>query len=287
MRHLIARAVTIALCLAAGAAGSATAQNMATYTTSRIHAGEERLAVEIEFAAGELHVTPAPAGTLYRTVVEFDARRASPVAQYTTGKLRLGLAGESSGPGRNQGRAQSRTRMDVALSPDAILDLSLEFGAARADIDLGGLRIERLDIGTGASETSIRFSRPNPVRASSVRVSVGAAALRVAEIGNMNAERLRVDGGVGDVHLDFSGDWQNDLTAEVRMGVGALTLVLPRTVGVQIVRESFLTSFDTQGLEQRDGGYFTSNWEQADRRLTIHVEAAFGLINVRWTGDAR
>ena len=280
MHHRIALAIPLALTV--GAHATAAGQSLETYTASRTYTGEERLAVEIEYAAGELRLGPAPAGTLYRALVEFDARRMRPVIDYADRKLRLGLASESNA----RGRGPNRGHMDVTLSPDALLDVSLEFGAVKAEIELGGLRVERLEIATGASETAVRFSEPNQTRASLVRVGVGAAALRMSDIGNVNAERLQVDGGVGDVHLDFGGEWRGNLEAELRMGVGSLTLVLPREVGVRIVRETFLASFDTQGLEERSDGYYSNNWAQAAHQLTIHVGAAFGVIHVRWAEGA-
>lgn len=271
----------VAVALALVAPGGLAAQETGTYVVSRKHAGEDRLRAEIEFAAGELDVRPAPAGTLYRAAFEYDASRKRPVVEYSPGSLRLGLGGDAG----STGRRQPRTRLDVSLSPDALLDLEVGVGAARAEIELGGLRLERVQVGTGASETVVHFSEPNPARASRVKVGAGAAALRLHRIGNANAARLEVDGGVGDVHLDFGGEWRGDLEAEVRMGLGSLTLELPRDVGVRIIRETFLASFDPRGLEARGDGHYSTNWDAASHRLTVRIGAAFGAIDVRWSGD--
>ena len=43
------------------------------------------------------------------------------------------------------------------------MDLELEFGAVRADIDLGGLSLTTLSVETGASESLLDVSLPNPI----------------------------------------------------------------------------------------------------------------------------
>src|SRR5690606_6572605 len=154
--------------------------------------------------------------------VRYDADSFLPVTEYEDGRLRLGV--ESKRGVKVRGR-QHASRLDVALGPDAPLAIDLEFGAAQADIELGGLRIRRAEISTGASETTLRFSQPNPERLSVLDIEVGAAALRAEGLGNANVEQLTVDGGLGDVVLDFSGEWRGDMTADIDMGIGSLTLI--------------------------------------------------------------
>ncbi len=165
------------------------------------------------------------------------------------------------------------------------LDLTLQFGAGDADIDLGGMRLRKLDLATGASETKLRFSAPNPIVAEEVQLRAGASELTVSGLGNVRAEHLSFEGGVGSTTLDFSGAWNRSATATVQMGVGSVTLRLPRELGVRINRSgSFLSSFDAPGLVKREGGYFSSNWDSAAHRLTVDVNAAFGSIDIEWIG---
>src|SRR5690606_21110134 len=115
-----------------------------------------------------------------------------------------------------------------------------------------------------------------------VRISAGAADLRVTGLGNARAQNIQFEGGVGATVLDFGGTWTGNTTAAVDMGIGSLTLRLPRDQGVRINRSSFLTSFSTPGLERRDGSYFSSNWQSAPHQITIDVSAALGSVDIQW-----
>jgi hypothetical protein len=43
--------------------------------------------------------------------------------------------------------------------------------------------------------------------------------------------------GAGEVTVDLTGDWQNDLDVNIEGGVGEITLRLPRGVGVRVEAE--------------------------------------------------
>lgn len=257
------------------------AQEWTTVTTSRAFRGERELRVDIQFGAGRLFLRPGSAGSLYRAKVRYDADLFLPLTEYTDGRLRLGLQSKSKSGFKVRGR-RSAGELDVVLGPDAPLSIDLEFGAAQADIELGGLRVRRAEISTGASETTLRFSRPNPERLSELEIEVGAAALRAEGLGNANIERLVVDGGLGDVVLDFSGEWRGNTTADIDMGIGSLTLIVPKGVGLHVVKDGFLAPFDSEGLVKRGSGYYSLDWDTAPHRLTVRIDAAFGSIDVRW-----
>lgn len=162
------------------------------------------------------------------------------------------------------------------------MELDLEFGAVRAVLDLGGLQMTELDVSTGASESRVSVSEPNPIRMGTASFEVGAADFHVRDLGNLNAERITVDAGVGNVVLAFTGEWQVDAEVSVDMGLGALELRFPEGLGVRVIKNTFLTSLDSEGLVKRGDSYFSVDWEEARRRVTVTVDAAFGSIDVVW-----
>ena len=256
------------------------AQSWRTVTANRQHTGEEELEVEVNYGVGRFSVGPADPGLLYRMELRYDEEIMEPLTEYEDGRLLIGTHGVDGGI--RIGRNRSGGRLDLALSPDAVLDLRMEFGAVRADVELGGLSISDLSISTGASESRIDISEPNPTPMRRARMEVGAADFQARHLGNLNAERIRVGAGVGDVTLDFTGEWLRDAHVEVEMGLGALELRFPRGLGVRLEKNTFLTSLDAQGLIKRGDAYYSPDWEEAGRRITVEVDAALGDIDVVW-----
>lgn len=255
----------------------ARAQDWQTMNSSRRAAGEEQLRVNLEYGAGTLGLKSGSRGTLYRTNLRYDANAFTPNVNFANDRLRIGMTGSS------RGTRNVRTgELNVELSPDVPLELDLSFGAADANLDLGGLRVRSLQIQTGASRTTLRVPQLNRERCRSVDLQLGAARFEAIGLGNLNAERLSVQGGVGEIVLDFTGEWPANMHAKIEMGLGSLTLRVPNGLGVHVARSGVLASFDSQGLIKRGQDYYSEGWDRAARRLSLDLNAALGSIRVVW-----
>jgi hypothetical protein len=265
------------------------AQNWHTIRSARQAWGEKEadrsnpLEVQVEYAVGKLTLAPGPSSLLYQMELRYDQSQYVPVTEYDreAGKLRLGVQSRDRNGKRNI-NVSDEAWASVALAPDVPLGLQLRFGAGEADLNLGGLSLRTVDISTGASETTIAFKEPNRIPAEHVQIRAGAAELRVSGLGNARAETIDFAGGVGETVLDFSGEWSRNANVSLKMGIGSLTLRVPRELGVKLTRNSLLTSFDPAGLSKRGSAYYSDNWDSAARRLTIAVDAALGSIDVQW-----
>jgi hypothetical protein len=246
---------------------------------SRQLSGEEDLDVRVRFGAGRLSIRPGEEGALYRMHLRYDEEAFEPVARYEGRRLDLGVEGTKH---TIRWRKENTQEMELFLPWEVPMDLDLEFGAVRADLDLGGLQMKNLELSTGASESRVEVSRPNPLRMSLADFEVGAADFHIRYLGNLNADQITVDAGVGNVVLDFRGEWQGDANVSVDMGLGALELRFPEGLGVRLVKDTFLTSLDSEGLVKRGDSFYSLDWEEAEHRVTVTVDAAFGSIDVVW-----
>ena len=273
------RVLCMAAATVAALAAPATAQDWREMSSSRQVDGENRVDVLVRYGAGEFRVRPADRGTLYRMNLTYDDDQFDPVTRFDGRRLELGVESE----GRNVNiRGRNRSEFDLSLGRGLEMDLTLEFGAVEADLDLGGLSLRSLELRTGASESRVQVSERNPVRMERATFEVGAADFEAHGLANLNADELELNAGVGSVTLDFSGGLQGDMDVHVNMGLGSLDLRLPRNVGVRIEKDSFLASLDTNGMVKRGDAWYTSNWDDADQRIRIDVSTAFGSVDVHW-----
>lgn len=256
------------------------AQSMRTVTMSRQLEDNEPISVTVEYAAGHFGIGALDDGLLYRMSLRYDEDHFEPIADYSDHRLHLGVdaihGGISVRGHRNSGE------LDLRLARGIPMDLDLEFGAVKADLDLGGLALTRLDLSTGASESTVDVSEPNTSRMERARFEVGAADFTAKRLGNLRADRIDVDAGVGSVTLGFDGNWERDARVSIDMGLGTLELRVPEGLGIQIRKDSFLTALDSEGLVKRGDTYESLDWDSAARKVTIDLDAAFGSVKVVW-----
>ncbi len=253
--------------------------DLRTLTSAREYAGEKNMSATVEFAAGRLSLTPAPSGTLYHAVLSYDQRQFQPEVSYEDGALRVGMRGDNV---KIHGGSGHGNQLNLQLGPDAPLDLDLKFAAGESNIELGGLKVERLKLATGAARGRLSISRPTLGRCQDLDLQVGAAHMDVVGLGHLSPEAMSVQGGVGDVGLDFSGAWRNDATAKIDMGLGSLRLDVPRDVGLRVHKSSMLAHFEAPDMTRQGDIWSSAGYESARHHLDIEIDAAFGSIRVNW-----
>lgn len=271
------------LALAAVAGAPLHAQALKHYTAARQFHGEVHLLATVEFAGGTLHLGAGKPGDLYTLRLAYDPARAQPVNRWdaATATVTLGLSSRDEGAvGLSSGGTAQQA--DVTFSPQADLDLTLRTGASESHVDFGGLRLASLALETGASRTEVDFSRPNAMRCREALFRTGAAHLTIRRLGDGRCDRVTFEGGAGSADLDYSGAWNGTATLAARLAVGGLTLRIPRSVGVTLTTERFLSSFEPAGFT-RDGNRYTStNRGTATRFLDVTLTTSLGGVTVVW-----
>lgn len=285
MRKLIrSGAVAALLSLAGFAPLVAQSGDMYEISARRQIAGVRMLEADIVYAVGKLHVTAAPTGLLYDSKLVYDAEEFEPVRSWSlaegTGKLSLSLTGLDESWNIDEFDEATLGSLKLGLSREVPTALSLAVGAAEVKMDLGGVALSRFVYRTAASATDIHFEAVNPVRMDRLEFAAGAAEFKASELGNARFDFIEFVGAIGDVHLDFTGEWTGSARGDLRMGLGALHLTFPRHLGVRIEKKGFLAPFESGGFEAVDGGFQTANWNSAESQLTLQIRAAFGSIDV-------
>jgi hypothetical protein len=221
---------------------------------------------------------------LYEGEIYYDEDVFEAYTDYEPERQRLFFGVQTRDRGFNLGRHETPQRMDLKLNPHIPTRLVLGLGAVEAQVELGGMNISALDLSTGAAETNLSFSEPNRGECRSLDLHVAAAEFLAEQLANSRCEVISFEGGVGNITLDFTGDWANATTteAEIELGLGQLTLRLPRGLGVALEVDRFLASFDRAGFRKRGDRYVSDGYETASKRLTVYIKAVLGDIDIDW-----
>ncbi len=263
---------------------AAAGQSFRTISVARQIQGEQDLTVDVEFAAGTFELKPGQGSALYRAQIVYDEDHFTPSTRYRASSNTLRIGVSSDGLRGFKRDVTSRQRMFLAITPAVPTELELKLGAVEADIELGGLSLIESTIRTGATETRIAFSSPNRVSCQEFELKTGAAEVLVEQLGNARCRHIEVVGGVADITLDFTGEWDASTvtTAEIKLGLGALTLRLPEHLGVELKLKRVLASFEQTGFAKRGSRYVSRNYDTAAVKLHLDVKAVLGEISVEW-----
>jgi hypothetical protein len=270
------RAVAAAAALLA-AAGPAHAQELRTVEFARQQRDSLALDVRVEHAAGKVTVHGADQPLLYQAQLAYDPRRTEALHAFDAEARQLQVGARRHGRDGAAGDA-AELRLDVTRSVP--VSLTLRMGTSEADLDLGGMRLRRLAVESGASDAVLHFDAPNLVAMERLELDVGAASLRARGLANARARDIRVNVGVGAAELDFGGDWTGDIVLDLDLTLGSATIRVPEEVGVRVATTRVIASFERQGFTRRDGAYYSANWDSAPRKLEVRGRVILGKLTL-------
>lgn len=158
------------------------------------------------------------------------------------------------------------------------LELTVNAGAYDGQVELGGLRLRRLEFNDGASTNSLAFSEANLDEMSLFKYATGASTVKLTGLANANFTEMIFEGGAGTYTLDFSGALERDARVSIRAGVSTLTIVVPPGTPAEVTRTGAITSVSTEGTWTTRGDTYTISG--AGPQLTISVDMGVGTLNL-------
>jgi len=175
----------------------------------------------------------------------------------------------------------------VQLVEGIPLSIDAELGAGKSNFDFSGLTINELSISTGASSSQLRFDERNSGEIKTFRIESGVSKFVADNLNNANFQTLEFEGGVGSYVLDFGGELKKEVKVDINVGLGAITLLIPKNVGVKIKYEdswfSNLSLDDEEFIRKKKGIYESTNYVTAEGKMNILIESGLGSVKVKRT----
>ena len=164
-------------------------------------------------SAGRVNVSGGASGKFLEGTVEYDDFELAPVIRVQGDRVRI-IQEE-----RFVVRVRSNplNRWDIKLGDVKPFSLDVKCGVSLGDWDLGGIPLTDLTLQAGVSTNSLSFDSPNPENLRLLKLLAGAGDLEAGGLLNANFERMKVEGGVGEVRLGFTG---KSLDRDVRADIG-------------------------------------------------------------------
>lgn len=159
---------------------------------------------------------------------------------------------------------------------DVLMNLAVDAGAYKGDLDLSGVRLNSLNITDGASRAQVHFDRPNPAQMEDFTYTTGASSLQLNGLGNANFTRMTFKGGGGSFTLDFAG-LQRDAQVTVDAAASQLTVIIPAGTRAHVLLSGGLTNVDAQGTWT----HTASSYDTGSTGPLVTIDAKMGIGNLK------
>jgi len=239
---------------------------------------EDVAELTLEFGAGELKIEPGSGEELVAGTAKYNVEDLKPVVKANGNQVTISTGDmEFSGiPDFRGDKYVNEWNFGLGSAP---MDLLIEAGAYKGDIELGGLSLASLKVVDGAADVNISFSGPNLIEMETLRYETGASSVTLEGLANANFEQMNFKGGAGSYVLDFSGELMRDATVNIDAGLSNVEIIVPDGVQARVLVDRGLANVDITGDWEKTGDDYELAGEGP--RLTINVNIGAGNLELR------
>lgn len=253
---------------------------------------EKSLTVNLKYGNGYITIGKSDPQNIYEG--EFSYRKYRPDIKYdivnNEGRLDIFFTEEAKGTEENDRKGDFysfndlyENELSLNFNPHILLNFNIDLGVSKGNMDFSGLKIRKLFLEMGVSKTGVKFDEINSIGMESFRVEDGVGKFSIENLGNANVSDFSFEGGVGSYQLDFRGNYQQNLTGKIELGMGKLILYLPRNIATRLsVDKSFFSALEIDEVFKNGNIYTNERWGKSEPTIDLFIESGMGKIEVVW-----
>ncbi|MFQ6112770.1 MAG: LiaF domain-containing protein [bacterium] len=163
------------------------------------------------------------------------------------------------------------------------IDLAANIKAGEVEIDLGGLAMVDFDLKTWAGEVRVEFSEPNKTEMEYLDINTKVGETELIKLGNARFKDAEINGGIGEMTIDFTGELLPEARASVDLDIGETNIILPEDVGVRLSVSKFLFMSEVNlpyRFKKSGRHYYSKNYDEAASKFALKVSPGLGELKI-------
>lgn len=174
-------------------------------------------------------------------------------------------------------------KLEVLLPFDVEIELSSKIKAGEINFELGSLKLKDFQLRNFAGEVEVDFSEPNQIEMEFMDINVKVGETTLRRLNNARFRNAKINSGIGELSIDFSGDGLKSCRAEIDLDIGETTIYLPRDLGVRFDSSTF--GFLTQSSIDNDfikkgRFYYSDSYQSASKTMNFSISSGIGELRV-------
>ena len=249
-----------------------------TFTVNK----QEVLSVSLNIDAGEISVHKNDKPDKIFISVQYDDRSDEVDIEYDQRKNELFLAIDRDKWFKSWDDHRA-PKLEVLLPFDVEIELRSKIKAGEINFELGSLKLKDFQLRNFAGEVEVDFSEPNQIEMEFMDINVKVGETTLRRLSNARFRNAKINGGIGELSVDFSGDGLKSSRAEIDLDIGETSIYLSRDLGVRFDSSTFgfltQSSIDYEFIK-KGRFYYSENYESASKTMDFSISSGIGELRV-------
>lgn len=242
--------------------------------------------IRLDIDAAKVWVEPGP-DNVCKVELEYTAGKFSDQIDFNEKKNRLRIRLDGHGlkfwDRRDRYDDNGYSFADVKITLPEAVNIAFEskIKAGEIEMSLGNLMLTNFRFQAWAGTVKIDFDQLNRTRMEFLDINVKVGETTLRNLGNANCEQIDINGGIGQMKIDFNGSAIDRTTAYIDLDIGETTVVLPEDIGVkvQINKFFFMSETDAPSNYVRKGKFlYSPNYQNAEKALYLRINPGIGQL---------
>lgn len=243
---------------------------------------QEILAVSLNIDAGEIRVHKNEQPDQVFIAVRYDDRSDEVAIDFDERKNELYVSIDREKWLKSCDEDRS-PKLEVLLPFDVEIELRSKIKAGEINFDLGSLKLKDFQLRNLAGEVEVDFSKPNAIEMDLLDINVKIGETTLHRLNNARFRSAKINGGIGELSIDFAGEGLKSARAEIDLDIGETTIYLPRDLGVRFDSSTF--GFLTQSsidyeFVKKGRFYYSEKYESASKTMDFSISSGIGELRV-------
>ena len=172
--------------------------------------------------------------------------------------------------------------VEVKLPTGAVVDLDVHtHDLGYGSFDFRDLSVSRLVLDVNYGDIDFHFPTENTsVIRDEVLFHLMAGDLELEQLGNLKASKIKINGGVGELSLDFGPQLRMDTDVSFDHDIGRVDVSIPK--GTHVIVKGTNRNLQSYNLDQVGTYWETTNHASERPILTLDMRGPIGGLDIQW-----
>lgn len=241
------------------------------------------LKILIDVDAAELRIGPSDFDRKGHVSIYYQERSFDGRMDFDENRARLRITLEARRLFKSRPRERGDAEVEVYLPRDVETELRTRVKAGTVDMDLPGLKLRDFALKTWAGEVTVDFSQPNKIEMDRFYVNAKIGDVTLYRLGNANFKDAEINGGIGELSIDFTGLDLKNKRARIDLDIGSTEITFPRQANLRmsIYKLLFLSVLDLPAELRKVGRYYyLGEPKQASGEFFLKISPGLGELSI-------
>lgn len=173
-------------------------------------------------------------------------------------------------------------KINAAIPSDAELDFRVDVNSmGLGSLNFADLHISKFKFDVNYGDVDIDFPTQNKsIVRGQAKFHLMTGDLEITNLANLMADKVKINGGIGEVSVDFGPKILRDMHVKIDQDIGSMDVTIP--TGTKVIISGTSRDLSSYGFQKVDKKWHALTYHERSPTLYLKLKGPFGDLSINW-----